>query len=193
VSGFEVQLLLGYDGPKPFDDPWTARQLSHEITDDKALRRHQLGHVPRLRGGKRSARHLHTVAPGVALERKNRPSRRSIRLARAIHLIGALSGADTAGRLARLNALRKRLLQESVNSPRPSALPPPRIGDIPKAIVKVLDEAKEPMHVSAIHRAVETHLGRPINPCSVKGRLSEGALRKKPRFERTSYGCYRLP
>jgi hypothetical protein len=32
---FKVPLLLGYDGRAPLDNPSTARQLSHEITDDK--------------------------------------------------------------------------------------------------------------------------------------------------------------
>jgi len=48
------------------------------------------------------------------------------------------------------------------------------------------------MHVSEIHRAVERLLGCSVNYRSIKACLSEGARKKKPRFERTAYGEYRL-
>ncbi|MGA7966743.1 MAG: hypothetical protein WCB49_12830 [Gammaproteobacteria bacterium] len=60
------------------------------------------------------------------------------------------------------------------------------------AVVQVLIEASEPLHVAEIHRAVERQLGREVNYRSVKGCLSEGAARRPPRFERINYGEYRL-
>lgn len=109
-----------------------------------------------------------------------------------VHLIGALSGTDAPQRLARLNALRKRLIQESAVSRIPSTPPPPRIGEIPKAILKVLETAHEPLHTTEIHRGVERLLGRPINYRSVKSCLSDGVRKRKPRFQRAAYGCYCL-
>ena len=109
-----------------------------------------------------------------------------------VHLVGALSGTDTPERLTRLNALRKRLIQESADLPIPSTPPPARVGDIPKAIIKALEARAEPMHVSEIHSAIEGLLDRPVNPRSVKSCLSEGARRRQPTFRRTAYGCYRL-
>jgi len=47
------------------------------------------------------------------------------------------------------------------------------------------------MHVSDIRTAVEGLLGRPVNYRSVKGRLSEGVLLRRPRFKRVARGYYR--
>lgn len=111
---------------------------------------------------------------------------------RAVPLIGALSKSETTARLARLAKLRKKLLSNALQTPQPPASPPHRIGEISRAIVETLRKAGEPMHVSDIHRSVERLLGRAVNPRSVRGRLSEGALLRKPRFQRTNYGHYRL-
>ena len=106
--------------------------------------------------------------------------------------MGALSGEGTASRLARLNALRKRLLQASADSPISSTPPPPRIGDIARAVRNVLAKAREPMHTNAIHRAVERELGKAVNYRTVKACLSEEARKPKPLFERIARGEYRL-
>jgi hypothetical protein len=58
-------------------------------------------------------------------------------------------------------------------------------------VVAVLATATEPMHVSQIHREVEKVLARPVNPRSIKGYLSAGALKTEPQFVRTGYGYYR--
>lgn len=107
-------------------------------------------------------------------------------------LIGALSRKGASSRLTRLNQLRQALLREAKTSPRQPTSPPSRIGEIPLAVVEILAEANEPMHISDIRRAVTQRLGRPINPRSVKWALSEGTLLHNPRFERTALGYYRL-
>jgi hypothetical protein len=111
---------------------------------------------------------------------------------KAIHLLGALSKKEIAADLARLSRLRKRLLQECADSPRSSTPISPRIGEIPKAIIEVLAETAEPMHVSEIHRATERLLDRPVNYRSVKSCLSADTQKERPRFKRTAHGCYRL-
>jgi hypothetical protein len=113
-------------------------------------------------------------------------------LAGAARLIGALSKNGIADQLSRLNTLRKKLLQASADSPKPSTPPPPRIGEVSKAIVRVLADGREPLHVAEIHRTIERLLNRPVNYRSVKSCLSEGASRHQPRFERVSYGQYQL-
>lgn len=107
-------------------------------------------------------------------------------------LLGALSNKETIEALARLNQLRKRLLRECADSPPSSSPRPPRFGDIPRAITRVLADATEPMQVADIHRAIEHKLGRPINLRSVKSCLFKEAKRPKPRFLRTTDGYYRL-
>jgi hypothetical protein len=136
----------------------------------------------------KSGSHLHHLDPRT----KTPPSGGVFGSTAEVPLVGALSKDGIAARLSRLNALREKLLREAVRHPRQSASPPRRIGEIAKTIVKVLAEATEPMHVAEIHHAVERSLDRSVNPRSVKSCLSDGALRSKPRFERTAYGCYRL-
>jgi len=97
-----------------------------------------------------------------------------------------------ANQLARLNLLRKRLLQASAGSPVPSSPTAPRIGEIRKAISTVLAETEQPMHVVRVHAAVERLLGREVNPRSVKSGLADGACGPNPRFKRLSRGYYSL-
>lgn len=94
--------------------------------------------------------------------------------------------------LARLDKLRRKLLREAASSPRQSTPPSHRTGELPRAITKDLADTAEPMHVSDIRVAVERLLDRPVNYRSVKNRLSEGTLLRKPRFERVARGYYRL-
>jgi hypothetical protein len=75
----------------------------------------------------------------------------------------------------------------SSNSPTST---PRRIGDIPKAITRILTDAGEPLHVTEIHRAVERLLDRPVNYSSVKSCLSGGVIKPNPKFRRIAYGRY---
>lgn len=65
-------------------------------------------------------------------------------------------------------------------------------GVVQRAVIKVLAAADEPMRGADIHRAVERLLGRPVSKNSVNWCLLAGVRAKEPRFERVSYGCYRL-
>jgi hypothetical protein len=107
-------------------------------------------------------------------------------------LAGACSENAVVKRLARLNKLREDLLRASAQKPRRPASPSPRNGQIPKAVVQVLESAPGSMHVSEIHRAVEAALGHAVNHRSIRRCLSEGAKLRKPRFQRTGYGRYRI-
>lgn len=109
-----------------------------------------------------------------------------------IPLTGALSKNGTADQLARLNALRKKLLREAATVPAQPTPVPRRIGEISNAISEVLADAAGPLHVAEIHGAVERLLGSSVNYRSVKACLSDGATRLRPRFQRVSYGRYKL-
>ncbi len=65
-------------------------------------------------------------------------------------------------------------------------------GEMQRAVVKVLEAANGPMRGADIHRAVERLLGRPVSKNSVSWCLLAGVRAKEPRFERVSYGTYRL-
>lgn len=76
-----------------------------------------------------------------------------------------------------------------ITDPQP---PPRRVGEVSGSVRDVLVASKRSMHVSEIHHAIEQLLGRPVSYRTIKACLSEGARIKQPRFERVSYGCYRL-
>jgi len=97
----------------------------------------------------------------------------------------------TAKQLEKLNQLRSRILANAPSTPLIETVAPRRIGDVPKAIYKVLSRADEPMHTTAIHRAVEHQLGRSVSYRTVKACLSSETQKKRPRFERVAYGEYR--
>jgi hypothetical protein len=65
-------------------------------------------------------------------------------------------------------------------------------GEVRRAIVKVLAATNEPMCRADIRLAVEQLLRRPVSINSVGWCLETGVRAKQPRFERVSYGCYRL-
>jgi hypothetical protein len=65
-------------------------------------------------------------------------------------------------------------------------------GVVQRAVVKVLAAEGGPMRGAEIHRAVERLLGRPVSKDSVSWCLRTGARGKEPRFQRVSYGTYRL-
>ena len=58
--------------------------------------------------------------------------------------------------------------------------------------MRVLLAADDPMRGAGIHLAAEHLLKRPISKNSVSWCLAAGAKGKRPRFERLSYGVYRL-
>jgi hypothetical protein len=79
---------------------------------------------------------------------------------------------------------------------QPSVAPEPagRLGNgvVQRAVVKVLAESDGPMRLSAVCAAVEAMLGQVVSKESVSWCLRTGCGGDEPRFERASYGCYRL-
>jgi hypothetical protein len=64
-------------------------------------------------------------------------------------------------------------------------------GVVPRAIMRVLTEAVEPLHVQAIHEAVEQLLGHSIARSTIKNCLARQA-RSDGRLVRLARGRYRL-
>ena len=108
-----------------------------------------------------------------------------------MHLVGQLSRPSS-----RLQAILDPL-EAAAAEPSGPSLPGPvkrRVGNgvVQRAIVSVLTEAGEPLPVAAIHAAVERQLGQPVSGESVSWCLRMGSKGEGGRFERMSYGVYRL-
>jgi hypothetical protein len=67
-----------------------------------------------------------------------------------------------------------------------------RPGWVLRAIVQVLADQGEPMHVKDIHAAVEALVGEPVPPPSVKGALAKNVAGSSARFVRVARGRYIL-
>lgn len=67
-----------------------------------------------------------------------------------------------------------------------------RHGDLGKDDLQCLSKASEPMHTTAVHRAVERELGQPVDFRTIKACLSEEAHKPEPRLQRIAHGEYRL-
>jgi hypothetical protein len=67
-----------------------------------------------------------------------------------------------------------------------------RPGWVIDAVVRVLANEDRPMRSTHVRAAVESLLGHSVSKDSVNSCLSKGARGKEPRFERVSYGYYRL-
>ena len=78
--------------------------------------------------------------------------------------------------------------------PEPVPAPTARLGngEVTRAVVKVLVAIHGPMRAADIHLAVERLLERPVSKESVHWCLRRGISGEHPRFERVSYGMYRL-
>jgi hypothetical protein len=94
--------------------------------------------------------------------------------------------------MAVFEALPDELIEPAVQ-PEPQ-MATGRLGNgvVQRAVIKVLAAACGPMRGANIHLAVERLLGRPVSKHSVSWCLCVGVRAKEPRFERVSYGCYRL-
>jgi len=108
-----------------------------------------------------------------------------------MELIGALSNPATRNKLAKLNAIRERLLQDAPPIATTTSRPPARAGDVARTVDAVL-ASHGLMRVGEIHQAVEQRLNRPVNRKTVKAYLSEGTLAATPKFVRSRRGRYRL-
>jgi hypothetical protein len=108
-----------------------------------------------------------------------------------VHLLGRFTNPS-----APLKAVFEALPDEPIES---SVRPEPLVatgrlgnGAVQRAVVKVLAAADGPMRGVDIHRAVERLLGQSVSRHSVSWCLLSGVRAKEPRFERVSYGCYRV-
>jgi hypothetical protein len=61
-----------------------------------------------------------------------------------------------------------------------------------EAIVKVLTDRAEPMHVQDIHAAVEALVGEPVPSPSIRGALAKSVKGPSARFVRVAPGRYLL-
>lgn len=108
-----------------------------------------------------------------------------------MHFVGQLSRPSS-----RLQAILD--FETPVAKSSESILPSPnrqRLGNgvVQRAIIGVLAEAGEPMPIAVIHAAVERRLGQSVSMDSVSWCLRMDVKKGEGgRFERTSYGVYRL-
>ncbi len=109
-----------------------------------------------------------------------------------VDLSGAFSSPRLQVELPRLAALQERLHTLTLLTPKTASSPPPKIGAVIDTITAILEHADQPMRARDIHTAAEDRLGRPIKWTSVKATLAEHASGARPRFQRTSYGRYRI-
>jgi hypothetical protein len=65
-------------------------------------------------------------------------------------------------------------------------------GVVQRAVIKALAAAGEPMKVADIRAAAEQRIGQPVQNKSILWTLHMGVKGDRPRFERVSYGVYRL-
>jgi hypothetical protein len=91
-----------------------------------------------------------------------------------------------------LAVLQARLSDLALTRPRTARPQPSRIGAVIDTVTAVLELAEKPMRACDIHAATEELLGRPIKWTSVKATLAGHARGPRPRFQRTSYGRYRI-
>lgn len=67
-----------------------------------------------------------------------------------------------------------------------------RAGWVVEAIVRVLEDRREPMQAKEVHDAVEALLGQPVHWSSVKAALAANIVGPSSRFVRVAKGRYML-
>jgi hypothetical protein len=108
-----------------------------------------------------------------------------------MHLLGRFTN-PSAPLKAVFEALPDEPIESSVRPEPPVATGRLGNGVVQRAVVKVLAAADGPMRGVDIHWAVERLLEQPVSKHSVSWCLLAGVRAKEPRFERVSYGTYRL-
>ena len=111
-----------------------------------------------------------------------------------MHLLGIYSNHDRRGSLSHLakklaavranGGPRRRPVSCRQRSRRP--------GWVLEAIIQVLADRGEPMHVNDIHAAVEALVGEPVPSPSLKGALAKNAASSSVRFVRVARGRHTL-
>ena len=111
-----------------------------------------------------------------------------------MHLLGVYSNQDLRESLGQL--AKKLAAVRAGGAPRrPQASCRRRLrrpGWVLKAVVQVLADRSEPMHVSDIHAALEALVGEPVPPTSVRGTLAKHVAGSLRRFVRVAPGRYIL-
>jgi hypothetical protein len=113
------------------------------------------------------------------------------------NLVAEVTKVLAAADRARLSYVAKQLNRLRASDAQPRAIKSQRQRDrrpgwVIDAVVRVLADEDRPMRSMHVRAAVESLLGRSVSKDSVDSCLSTGARGKEPRFERVSYGCYRL-
>jgi hypothetical protein len=98
---------------------------------------------------------------------------------------------------SQLSYVAKQLRRLRASDAQPRAIKSQRKRDrrpgwVMDAVVRVLADEGGPMRLTHVHAAVERSLGLAVSKYSVSWCLSSGVRGKEPRFERVSYGRYRL-
>jgi hypothetical protein len=98
---------------------------------------------------------------------------------------------------SRLSYIAKQLKRLRASDAQPRAIKSKRQRDrrpgwVIDAVVRVLADEGRPMRSTHVRASIESLLGHSVSKDSVDSCLSKGARGKQPRFERVSYGCYRL-
>ena len=112
-----------------------------------------------------------------------------------MELNGALSNPFVKGKrvdLAKLVALKSRLLAREGGRGGPLRRLPRRQGSVLAAVTRVLELSGEPMMVSDIHEAVKCVLDDGVPLSTVKDALSAHAVGGGRRFRRIRHGIYEL-
>lgn len=106
-------------------------------------------------------------------------------------LLGCYSNPEVQERLRRLSEKLEHLAASNV-APRPSGRQDQRLrgGLVPKAIERVLHEARGPMRARDVHAEVEELLGRLVPASSIKNWLAKNAQGEHSRVVRLDRGRY---
>jgi len=111
-----------------------------------------------------------------------------------MHLLGIYSNHDLRGSLDRLAEKLAAVRASSAPRRQPASCRrrPRRPGWVLKAVVQVLTDRGEPMHVKDIHAAVEALVGEAVPSPSIRGALAKNVAGSSRRFVRVGRGRYAL-
>jgi hypothetical protein len=108
-----------------------------------------------------------------------------------MELVEALSNSEIQDQMKRLSEKLEQVAASNAK-PRSSARSNRRLrgGLVPKAIMRVLGEAVEPMRMKDIHAEVERELGQPVSRSAVKNWLASHVEGDNALFVRLGRGRY---